>query len=128
MERRRATPGVVVCGSCGAYIGHYVERRNAKRGRWETWLSLGGAVVDNAHGVCGACGAEWHWSASSRRLARLIGLVGREDAEALLERLQGLRQEMGFAEEASCRDCEQRWYGECEGCELRPGEKGSGPV
>lgn len=102
---RRPAPGVVVCQACGAYIGHYVERWNAATGRWETWLALGGAVVDSAHGVCGACGAAWHWSASSRRLERLLGLVRRE----------------GKAQPNNpCEGCEQRWYGECEHCELNP--------
>lgn len=72
---KRPAPGVVRCPVCGAYIGHYVERWNGGAERWETWLAVGGAVVRSAHGVCANCGAEWHWSASSRRLERLIGLV-----------------------------------------------------
>ena len=72
---RRPAPGVVRCPVCGAYIGHYVERWNDEAARWETWLAVGGAIERSAHGVCANCGAEWHWSASSRRLERLLGLV-----------------------------------------------------
>jgi len=67
----QAANGVVVCSRCGAYIGHMVER-SANGSGWQIWLAVGGAVVYAAHGVCMACGEEWHWSSSEQRLAALL--------------------------------------------------------
>lgn len=76
-RNRMIAPGIVTCRKCGAYIGHYVERRVQHNGheRWETWLAIGGAVVRYAGGVCMACGSEWYWSSSRKRMDRLIDLT-----------------------------------------------------
>lgn len=63
--------GVIACRNCGAYIGHYVER--CVDGEWRTCAAVGGAVLHAAHGVCMACGQEWHWHSSAKRVGELIG-------------------------------------------------------
>jgi hypothetical protein len=41
----------------------------------QEWFRTGGLIVRTLHGVCRACGSEFHWSASDKLLSELIRKV-----------------------------------------------------
>lgn len=59
----------VCCRKCGTQIGVYVDLDGMK------WLLVGGMILRNAMGVCGACGEPWYWSVGDRMLAELVQRV-----------------------------------------------------
>lgn len=59
----------IVCGRCGYQLGVEEEVAGVQR------LLIGGILVQSAHGACGNCGKEFHWSLSEKKLEELIQLV-----------------------------------------------------
>jgi len=58
---------IVRCVACGNEIGKVVTLIDGQER-----LEVGGLLVNVARGVCGHCGAEFHWSISDKMLSELI--------------------------------------------------------
>jgi len=63
--------GSVCCPGCGLGIGHYVTV-----GR-ETWIQIGMIRAYAIHGRCASCHTEFHFSASEKKLEKLLERVGK---------------------------------------------------
>jgi hypothetical protein len=67
MTEKRAEYGVPVsCPECDIEIGTIIEQRG------RAWLRVGCLELYAAHGRCGSCGTEWHWTASEMLLKRIV--------------------------------------------------------
>lgn len=65
----------VNCSRCGQRMGRMVNIKG------QLWLLLGDMiVVRNAFGVCGKCGAQFHWSVADRMLSEIVQQMLRDQA------------------------------------------------
>lgn len=59
----------ISCPRCAQQVGRLIQIGDME------WLATGGVAVRTLHGVCTACGHEFHWSVSDRMLAELVQAV-----------------------------------------------------
>lgn len=58
--------GAVRCPQCEITVGLYVTEGT------ETWIQTGMIRAYAIHGKCASCGSEYHFSASEKKLERLL--------------------------------------------------------
>ncbi len=58
---------IITCVQCNAALGYVVKRPDGLE-----YLEISGVYLLAAHGVCKACGCEFHWSVSNLKFAQLI--------------------------------------------------------
>lgn len=63
----------VYCSQCARPVGVIIQIQDRE------WLQVGDLIVRTVHGICAACGSEFHWSVSDRMLAELIRKIRRSE-------------------------------------------------